>query len=166
MSDKDNRPYPVGYGKPPRHTQFKSGRSGNPEGRPRTSRDSDTLLKSVLLETVTAKENGREQRMTKVEAIFTRLVNGAAMGDHRWTKLLLRMVDNLNLFQSQKPRGGVAAEVIDGLYERMLTTNDHMAKGEASIDVEDVCAPVVADEIPTAEQEDYDPSLESVNKEP
>src|SRR5215213_6143909 len=29
--------YEVGYRKPPRHTQFKPGQSGNPKGRPRQS---------------------------------------------------------------------------------------------------------------------------------
>ena len=28
-------PYKVGYGKPPRHSQFKKGQSGNPQGRPK-----------------------------------------------------------------------------------------------------------------------------------
>ena len=27
--------YEVGYGKPPKHTQFKKGQSGNPKGRPK-----------------------------------------------------------------------------------------------------------------------------------
>jgi hypothetical protein len=39
MSDKPTNPenadYEVGYGKPPRRTRFRKGRSGNPGGRPR-----------------------------------------------------------------------------------------------------------------------------------
>lgn len=31
--DKDDDEY-VGYGKPPKHSQFKKGASGNPKGRP------------------------------------------------------------------------------------------------------------------------------------
>ena len=30
----------VGYGKPPKHSQFKPGQSGNPQGRPKGSRNS------------------------------------------------------------------------------------------------------------------------------
>ena len=35
MTDQDNTdlPFQVGYGKPPRHTQFAKGKSGNPKGR-------------------------------------------------------------------------------------------------------------------------------------
>jgi hypothetical protein len=34
MPCDNERDYEVGYGKPPRHTRFKSGQSGNPRGRP------------------------------------------------------------------------------------------------------------------------------------
>lgn len=41
MSKSEEPPQPedpdeayVGYGKPPKHTQFKKGKSGNPKGRP------------------------------------------------------------------------------------------------------------------------------------
>ncbi|WP_345821102.1 DUF5681 domain-containing protein [Methylobacterium fujisawaense] len=41
MGDED---YEVGYRKPPRHTQFKPGTSGNRRGRPRRSKNIDTLF--------------------------------------------------------------------------------------------------------------------------
>ena len=31
----DGADYEVGYGKPPKHTRFKKGQSGNPKGRPK-----------------------------------------------------------------------------------------------------------------------------------
>ena len=37
------RPFQVGYGKPPTHTRFEKGRSGNPFGRPRAPRRSECL---------------------------------------------------------------------------------------------------------------------------
>jgi hypothetical protein len=33
-------PDQVGYGRPPRHTRFRKGRSGNPKGRPKVGADS------------------------------------------------------------------------------------------------------------------------------
>ena len=33
MPPDNKRDYEVGYGKPPRHTRFTKGRSGNPRGR-------------------------------------------------------------------------------------------------------------------------------------
>jgi hypothetical protein len=32
---KRGSPHEIGYGKPPRHTRFVKGRSGNPNGRPK-----------------------------------------------------------------------------------------------------------------------------------
>ena len=34
MADESNRDYDIGYGKPPLHSQFGKGHSGNPRGRP------------------------------------------------------------------------------------------------------------------------------------
>jgi hypothetical protein len=50
--------YEVGYGKPPRHTRFAKGQSGNPRGRPRGAKNFNTLLEEALDEPVTVTENG------------------------------------------------------------------------------------------------------------
>jgi hypothetical protein len=39
MPRDDRGDYQVGYGKPPRHTQFAKGQSGNPRGRPSGSKN-------------------------------------------------------------------------------------------------------------------------------
>ena len=81
--------YEVGYGKPPRHSRFKKGSSGNPKGRPRGSKNSTTLLNEALDEPVVVSENGRRKTITKKEAIIKQIVNKAASGDHRAIQLLL-----------------------------------------------------------------------------
>ena len=35
---KSKKKFDVGYGKPPKHSRFKPGQSGNPKGRPRSSK--------------------------------------------------------------------------------------------------------------------------------
>ena len=45
--DKDGD-YEVGYGKPPRHTRFVKGRSGNPRGKPPGAKNFTTLLNEAL----------------------------------------------------------------------------------------------------------------------
>src|SRR3954452_21014644 len=76
--------YEVGYGKPPRHTRFKKGQSGNPRGRPSGSKN----LSTALNELVVVAENGGRQKITKRQAIITQLVNQSAKADWRATKLV------------------------------------------------------------------------------
>src|SRR5690242_11441873 len=81
--------YEVGYGKPPRHTRFKKGQSGNPRGRPSGSKNLSTLLTEALNEVVIVAENGGRRKITKRQAIITQLVNQSAKADWRATKILL-----------------------------------------------------------------------------
>ena len=50
MPREKRRDYDVGYGKPPRHTRFQKGQSGNPRGRSCRSKNLKTLLSEALNE--------------------------------------------------------------------------------------------------------------------
>jgi hypothetical protein len=84
--------YEVGYGKPPRHTRFQKGRSGNPAGRPRGKKNLTTLLSDALDHKIIVVENGRRKRISKREAIVTQLVNKSASADLKATQILLAML--------------------------------------------------------------------------
>lgn len=84
--------YDVGYGKPPKHTQFKKGQSGNPKGRPKRSRNLHTLIREELETPVILQENGKQIKTTKAAAMTKRLVNKALNGDARSIQTLLRMM--------------------------------------------------------------------------
>jgi hypothetical protein len=87
------RHYTVGQGKPPEHTRFQKGQSGNPKGRRKGSKNVATLLEQVLNERVAVTENGRRKRITKLEAMLKQLANKAASGDHRAIKLLMPLAE-------------------------------------------------------------------------
>jgi hypothetical protein len=93
MPNERNDDYPVGYGKPPKHTQFKKGQSGNPKGRPRGSKDFATLIDNELEEPVSATENGRTKTVSKLAALVKQLVNKAVSGDLPATKMLLPQME-------------------------------------------------------------------------
>jgi hypothetical protein len=82
----------VGYRKPPRHGQFKKGRSGNPRGRPKGSRNLATVLADIIAEPVTITENGQRRSISKLEAAAKQLVNRAATGDPRAAQQLFSLV--------------------------------------------------------------------------
>lgn len=84
------RKYAVGYGKPPAHTRFAKGRSGNPSGRPRGT-SLAALLRTALDEPMTIEIGGRRRRVSKGEAILARLVEGAVEAEPRSTRLLLQL---------------------------------------------------------------------------
>ena len=71
----------VGYGKPPKHSQFAKGKSGNPKGRPKGSQNLATLLQKITRQRVSVTENGRSREISKAEAIFVQMVNKALRGD-------------------------------------------------------------------------------------
>ena len=58
----------VGYGRPPLHSRFKPGQSGNPKGRAKQSRNLRTIVKQVLNEHMQIREGGRLRRMSAMEA--------------------------------------------------------------------------------------------------
>src|ERR1700730_9271518 len=92
MPPETPRDYVVGYGKPPVHSRFQKGRSGNPKGRPRGRRNMSTLLSAALNGWVTVVENGRRKKITKREAIVTRLVHKSASADLSATQFVLAML--------------------------------------------------------------------------
>ena len=86
----DHKDSEVGYRKPPREHRFKKGTSGNPRGRPKRTRNIDTLIDRELDREITLKEGGQEVRLRKREAIVKRLVNNALTGDTRSIEYLVK----------------------------------------------------------------------------
>lgn len=88
--------YKVGYRKPPKETQFKKGKSGNPGGRPRGARNIPAVISKVCFARVKVKgENGRHYYISKLEAILTQLANNGIKGD---TKAALKYIEILKSF--------------------------------------------------------------------
>jgi Family of unknown function (DUF5681) len=121
MSDSD---YKVGYGKPPRHTRFKTGEpSANPRGRP--AKNLAALLIRGLNEPVVVTENGRRRTITKREAIASQLINKSAGADWRATKMLLDAVKDAEKQAGTPPPESAPRftaadeEVVEQLIERL-----------------------------------------------
>lgn len=88
--DLQDRDYEVGYRKPPKRTQFKKGKSGNPKGRPKGAKGVNASLKRELETKITIQEGGRTLRVTKAEAMAKQLINKALTGDIKAIMALLR----------------------------------------------------------------------------
>lgn len=82
--------YEVGYGKPPVASQFTSGRSGNPKGRPKGSKSLRDHLDRELNKRVAVTVDGRQVRLTKGEVVAKQLVDKAMRGDARSIEKLFK----------------------------------------------------------------------------
>lgn len=79
----------VGYKRPPKHTRFKPGQSGNPKGRPKYSRNLKTEFLEELGERIRVREGDRERKITKQRAFIKALVAAAIRGDMRATSAIV-----------------------------------------------------------------------------
>ena len=87
--------YKVGRGKPPLHSRFRKGRSGNPRGpRPR-AKNLLALLARALNEPVVVTTDGRPRQITKREAVIAQLVDKSTGADLRATKMLIDMLKDI-----------------------------------------------------------------------
>ncbi len=87
---------PIGYGKPPRSSQFTKGQSGNPKGRPR-GRHREIPHDAILGQMVVVREDGRQRRVTAAEAFLLQLTQKGLAGDSAATRSLLEAIEKARL---------------------------------------------------------------------
>src|SRR5262245_4953067 len=101
-----NPAYSVGYGRPPLHSRFKKGQSGNPAGRRRETHTirAQQLVRQELFRRVTAKENGKVVRMTALQAIYRRLFLLAVQGNISAIKEMQKILCLIERHDSEQNR--------------------------------------------------------------
>jgi Family of unknown function (DUF5681) len=127
----------VGYGKPPGHTQFVKGQSGNPKGRPKGSQNLSTILDKVGRERVRVTENGRVRYISKREATILQLVNKAVAGDLNAARVLL----SWSMWLANSEQTGVPSPVsherdklvMENLIERIRQSKDVPDENDADL---------------------------------
>lgn len=94
-------PYKVGKYHPPKHTQFKPGQSGNPNGRKKKTVHIGAAVDDLLNGKVPVLVDGKKVRMSRIEILLQKVYAAAAKGDSRMIKLMIELA---------KLRPDVAAE--------------------------------------------------------
>jgi Family of unknown function (DUF5681) len=130
--------YAVGKGKPPVHTRFKKGQSGNPSGRPKgkvTVADADTVFDQVLSAQIPVSQNGRPRKMSKIRALCVGTVHDALKGDRAARKLVF---DHVARRQPQagadqsSGQGKTDNEAIQELEKYLTEIRTRMASGASN----------------------------------
>ena len=87
--------YDVGYKRPPQHSRFEKGRSGNSKGRPKGTKNLKTDLLEELQEKVLVREGSTEKQISKQRAMVKSLTAKAIKGDTRAITILYTMMARL-----------------------------------------------------------------------
>ena len=119
-ANEDSPEYDVGFGKPPRHTRFRKGTSGNPKGRPRGTRNLATVLERTLKEKVVINESGIRKTVTKLEAAVKQLVNKAASGDLVAMRQLSSLASSAEIESTTDQNRSTLAEADQKIVNRLL----------------------------------------------
>jgi Family of unknown function (DUF5681) len=118
---------PVGYKQPPTHLQFQPGQSGNPNGRPKGTRNFKSDLRDELSETISFREGNREVSISKQRALIKRLVASAIDGDARSIATLMsfcaRAFGEDNDDQQQAPEDREIVQAFKRHRKSAATTN-------------------------------------------
>jgi len=114
MSDDRNKDgEPVGYRKPPKHTRFKKGKSGNPRGRPRKIPKIADLFMKESLKTIDLIEGQKKITVTKAGALVKSVYATAIKkGDVKVLQFLLENSDRLGI---QAPANLPQISILDNI---------------------------------------------------
>jgi len=118
----ENGDYEVGYGKPPKHSRYKPGQSGNPNGRPKGPKNFKTDALDILRMPVQVSENGKPRKISTQKAGLLRLREKALAGDrhalHALFDLALRYNDDEDA-PDQPARAAADEAILAGLEARV-----------------------------------------------
>lgn len=99
--------YQVGYRRPPRASRFQKGRSGNPRGRKKGSRNLDQIVQQVAKETVTVVHKGKSIKMPADEVLIRKVSADALQGDPKAREQMLQLLKEYSPADTTLPPGQI-----------------------------------------------------------
>jgi Family of unknown function (DUF5681) len=110
-----NPGYTVGYGRPPAHSRFQKGRSGNPAGRRRLThgeRDRNLLWQEAN-RILMLREGDKIEKLTALQAAIRRMFLSAAQGNTAALKMVLQARNEIAADESWKAPQKIMRIIVD-----------------------------------------------------
>ena len=100
MSDNRNPPhdgYAVGYRKPPLHTRFRKGRSGNPTGARRDTEiePAKKLIRKEAYRLISVQDGDRVRKIPVLQAVARSMLARAAKGSVAGQRLVTKIIQDI-----------------------------------------------------------------------
>jgi hypothetical protein len=123
----------VGYRRPPEHTRWRTGQSGNPTGRPKNAASFADDLIAELSEVIQVTEGRKVKRITKRRALIKALTAGSLKGNARAASLLIslsaRFIEAHPDDQSQAEVSAKDHKIVEAYLERQVQLRLAKQKG-------------------------------------
>jgi hypothetical protein len=123
----------VGYGRPPQHTRWRKGRSGNPTGRPKRVASFADDLNAELSEVIQVTEGGKVKRITKRRALIKALTAGSLKGNARAASIVIglcaRVIEGDPDKQAQAELSAKERKIVEAYLERQVQLRVAKEKG-------------------------------------
>ena len=122
------RDYLIGFGRPPKATQFKKGTSGNKTGRPKGAKNFATLFEQEMNQkVVVASENGERRTITISQAVVKQLHNKAARGDLKAIQTIINIARELgHLIPSESLQQPQTRRFTLNIFEKNIETGQYV----------------------------------------
>jgi hypothetical protein len=99
---------PVGYGKPPIHSRFRKGQSGNPTRKRRhgEAERAQALIRQEAYRLLTIREGDKVTRMPALQAVFRSQIASAAKGNVSAQRAVVNVVQEIEAEARARRTGG------------------------------------------------------------
>jgi hypothetical protein len=137
---EDNDDDKVGYGRPPKKSQFRKGQSGNPSGKAKAPKRSEVddiaeSVKRALSRQHEVTQNNRTRKMRKTDILGEQIVNAALGKNVAMAKLVIDLERRANEARRAQPQEDFNQEealIFDDLLKRLAEQDSESDESEES----------------------------------
>jgi|SRR5579862_372678 len=116
----EDKPFEIGYGKPPKASQFAKGRSGNPKGRPKGSRNLASIVLRESRQLVRVNGPRGPRKMNKAELTVMQIGNKSAQGDPRAAREFISLIQWSEVVANSKTESSTSHESDQKVMQNIL----------------------------------------------